>query len=76
MRRGILIQAQERGATSRRFCAFVPGMGNDFLDIPDDLEALRAALIVERGRRIAAEAVNRRAKLILDRRPKLALTHI
>lgn len=56
MRRGILIQAQERGATSRRFCAFVPGMGNDFLDIPDDLEALRAALIVERGRRIAAEA--------------------
>ena len=56
MRRGILIQAQERGATSRRFCAFVPGMGNDFLDIPDDLEALRAALIVERGRRIAAKA--------------------
>lgn len=31
-------------------------MNGDLSDIPDDLEALRAALIAERGRRIAAEA--------------------
>ncbi len=31
-------------------------MNGDLSDIPDDLEALRAALIAERGRRIVAEA--------------------
>ena len=31
-------------------------MDGDLSDIPEDLEALRAALIAERGRRIAAEA--------------------
>ena len=31
-------------------------MDGDLHDIPDDLEALRAALVAERGRRIAAEA--------------------
>jgi transposase len=31
-------------------------MDGDLSDIPDDLEALRAALVAERGRRIAAEA--------------------
>jgi hypothetical protein len=31
-------------------------MDGDFHDLPDDVEALRAALITERGRRLVAEA--------------------
>jgi hypothetical protein len=31
-------------------------MDGDLSDIPDDLEALKAALVAERGRRITAEA--------------------
>ena len=54
--RGILIQARDWDATNGRFCAFVAGMAGHLQDIPEDLEALKAALIVERGRRMVAEA--------------------
>lgn len=51
-----MIQAQDKGATSGLFCDLLKGMNGGSSHVPDDLEALKAALIAERGLRIAAEA--------------------
>jgi transposase len=50
-------QPQDRGATNVGFCAFVLPMDSERSDIPNDLQALRAALVAERDRRIVAETL-------------------
>ena len=44
------------GLTSAAFCALILVMGAGLHQLPDDIEALKAALIAERDRRIVAEA--------------------
>jgi transposase len=55
-----------RGATNRGICDLVTGMNSQTPAVPDDVEALKAALVVERERRLAAEADAAAAKAKLS----------
>ena len=55
-----------RGATNRAICDFVTGMNSQTPAVPDDVEALKAALVAERERRLAAEADAAAAKARLS----------
>ena len=46
----------ERGATRSGFCALIRLMDAGRHNLPNDIEALKAALVAERDRRIIAEA--------------------
>ena len=55
-----------RGATNRGICDLVTDMNSQTPAVPDDVEALKAALVVERERRLAAEADAAAAKARLS----------
>ena len=57
---------QIRGATNRAIRDLVADMNTETPAVPDDLEALKAALVVERERRFAAEADAAMAKARLS----------